>query len=1229
MRHPCFSATAIRLSFVACVLLRLAAPAVGQAPAVTAELPPGRALEREMAGAAAHAYVVRLKKDDFFQVRVEQRGIDVLLRLLDASGAELARMDSPNGKQGPETLTFVPKKSGSFTLEVSSTDAKATKGSYVIKREPSRTATVEDRRRVEVERLFVEATQAMTKQDRSDATLTKLEAALKGWQELGDPYLASRTLWMKALALYYQGRKLLNEGKPQPTLAARAKYLEALEALRGLYTRLTDQPLSVSLSQSERADWQAAVKAYEGLTLDNLAITHHLAKEWQESVNYRKLALAVLGEMRANAEIRASQFFSETSTSFKLTEASDLGSIASTLSSVLNNARESLDYFNRAIAACEEIQKDETYGSQARLQAAVALEGMAQAYLMLDDRPKAIETFERSRSAYRTVPGQQSQEASLLLQIGNVYSSQLDYEKALQNFQEAATIAESSDNKHDRMMILGLIGTTYTFLGKEEEARGYYQQALAILLSPDYLESVRKHRGINGPQSSPAEAKGVDLSSFVKASDEYAQLSAIGLIYQLLGKSEKSLEYFEKALPAAHSTQSQTALRQALSLIGTAYVRLKNWPKAREYYGQVLDLSRQGQQKSDLASDLIDVGYAHLESGNPQEAVRHLNEALLVYQSLGVNDDNILYGNYSTALSHLARAWEALGNRRLAIFYGKQAVNGLQNERQKIHRQKLQMADLDIQRSYLKKNEKPYRRLADWLIADGRIAEAEQVLAMLKEDEYFNYLRRDASEADKLQQRADLTQDEREALTHYNEIADRIAALGREFAELQELLAKNGRLTDEQQRRYDELDAQTKAANHIFQAFLKQLADEFARRTNLTADLQENLALKSDLKHWGAGVVFLYTLVGDDRYRVILTTPHAQTDGKTEIKADKLNAKITAFRAAVQNPAIDPRPLGKELYDILIKPIEKQLDGAKAKTLLWSLDGNLRLLPLAALWDGKQYFGQKYQNVMVTLASRTRLGTAVAPSWRVLGLGVSQPQTIKEPNGTRDLSFKALPAVKTELASIVQSEKSPNGILPGQILLDAEFTEAELKKALLKHYGVIHIASHFSLNAGDSTKSFLLMGDGTALTVSEIKTSEALLFDDVELLTLSACETAVVEKDGSGKEIEGFGYVAQQKGAKAILATLWSVVDESTQLLMSEFYRLRKKNPRLTKAEAMQLAQRALLRGAYKTDDAPSWRRGPVQAAGADKSPSFVRDANAPYAHPCFWSPFVLIGNWR
>ena len=138
--------------------------------------------------------------------------------------------------------------------------------------------------------------------------------------------------------------------------------------------------------------------------------------------------------------------------------------------------------------------------------------------------------------------------------------------------------------------------------------------------------------------------------------------------------------------------------------------------------------------------------------------------------------------------------------------------------------------------------------------------------------------------------------------------------------------------------------------------FLDRITGEFSKAQQ--SDIRENRGLQRELKGWGAGMVALYTIVGEDRYRVILTTPNTQVDGKTEIRAAELNQKVLAFREAVQNPNVDPRPLAQELYNILIKPIEKQLEGAEAKTLVWSLDGTLRYLPLAALFDGKQYLAR-------------------------------------------------------------------------------------------------------------------------------------------------------------------------------------------------------------------------------------------------------------------------------
>ena len=149
------------------------------------------------------------------------------------------------------------------------------------------------------------------------------------------------------------------------------------------------------------------------------------------------------------------------------------------------------------------------------------------------------------------------------------------------------------------------------------------------------------------------------------------------------------------------------------------------------------------------------------------------------------------------------------------------------------------------------------------------------------------------------------------------------------------------------------------------------------------------------------------------------------------------------------------------------------------------------------------------------------------------------------------------------------------------------------------------------IGPGDDTTSYLLLGgkqsQGQRLTLAEINDDPDISFNDVELLTLSACNTALTIP-GDGREVDGLGILAQRKGAKAVMATLWSVYDPSTSLLMQTFYRNWTTNTGspLSKAEALRRAQVAFLQGA------------PDQPA-----------SKPPYAHPYYWAPFILIGNWQ
>jgi CHAT domain-containing protein/tetratricopeptide (TPR) repeat protein len=1209
--------------------------AFGQAPQSdeVRVLPPNQLIERGMSEAETHRYRFDLRANEFFQVRVEQKGVDIALKLLDASGNVLATMDSPNSKEGPEILSFITERAGNFMLEVSGLVAKAEKGYYSIRRETARTATERDKRRVDVERLFVEGMTARSKEGQSETAIARFKDALKGWRDLEDSYLiwlTERQLKTIELiaeisipnSLTTEGHKLIREAKPESILSARAKFIEAVEAARKLFKKLGGEDLSDILSIDNRADLKANARMDEVNALRGISNTYDVSKDWQESVNYNKQAIATIREMQQDPEISASKALTSY-VPLKAMEASSLFAIGTTLTSNLDKPQEGLSFDKQALTLWREVQREhEKYRTYAEFQEALILQTMAQSYLDRDDRDKAVGCFEQALTIFKRLPDQKNLEASILLQIGNVYSSQLDYEKARGVWDVALKIYEELGDKPSQASVLGLIGLSYFNVNDEQKAREFFNRELAILLSDDYWESAMKER--SGMSLPDYKSEPSNISVLHKNEFEWQRAISIGNVYTILGDTEKGREYFEKSLALAYATKNQNRIRLSLSFIGSTYERQEKWQEALNYYKQMLEISRLLPGKSNLAGDLSSLAAVNIQVKQWQDASQNATEALLIYQSLGADRSNLFVG-YAGALNLLARAQDGLGNRRLAIFYEKQAVNAIQRERQQ-----LTNLDQQAQRGYLKKNEKPYQRLADWLIAEGRFAQAEQVLAMLKEEEYFDFVRRDADEIKNLSQRVPLNDKEKQLIARYGQLADRVTSIGQEFLKLGEQkreLPEGASLPSEEQKRYDVLSAQLSDANAAFKLFLdKELVAELGTETKIEIEYDRNLQAK--LRKWGTGTVALRTVVTEDRYRVILTTPTVQVDGKTEIKASDLNKKVFAFRDALQHPSVDPRPLAKELYDIIIKPIEKDLRAAGAKTLVWSLDGTLRYIPLAALSpDGKTYLVEQYQNVMITPKTSDDLSGSSA-QWQALGLGVSAAESVANPDKPEErLNFKPLPATKTELMSIVREEKAPEekGVLSGKRYLDNDFTIKNFTDSLTKEtadgkrkYTVVHIASHFRLGSNWSN-SFLLLGNGQALTLEQLNNSPEINFGDVELITLSACNTAFAD-ESNGKEVDSLAEAIQTKSGKAVLATLWSVADTSTSLLMSEFYRLRKENPQLTKAEALQRAQQEMVAGKMK----PSQTRGERR----DTSEADAETATD-YTHPYYWSPFILIGNWR
>ncbi len=266
------------------------------------------------------------------------------------------------------------------------------------------------------------------------------------------------------------------------------------------------------------------------------------------------------------------------------------------------------------------------------------------------------------------------------------------------------------------------------------------------------------------------------------------------------------------------------------------------------------------------------------------------------------------------------------------------------------------------------------------------------------------------------------------------------------------------------------------------------------------------------------------------------------------------------------------------MYNWLLKPAATDLAQSHVKTLVFVLDGLLRNIPMAALYDGKQYLIEKY-------------GIALTPGLQLVNPKPLQSQQLKAIAAGLTESrpgFSALPNVKRELEGI-------HSQIPGSLLLNNEFTSKALQNQVNSlPFSVVHLATHGQFSS-KAEETFIVAWD-KRIYVKElnnlVRTREQNRPEAIELLVLSACETAT----GDNRAALGIAGVAIRAGARSTIASLWNLDDQSTAQLMSKFYQ-ELADKTLTKAEALRRAQLALLQ-------------------------------NPKYQRPMFWAPYILLGNW-
>jgi CHAT domain-containing protein/Tfp pilus assembly protein PilF len=1206
--------------------------AAGQTPAAMArqagKLDVRQSIDRQLGPAQTDVFTVDAAAGQFLHIVVEKKGVDVAAALLDPSGKAVVKMDGPGGASGSMPASLIAARSGAYKVQVSKSPRSGETGRYSIELTELQTPTDQDRTRLKAEKQFLAA--LAKAQNRQTDVLDEYDQAQALWHSLGDTRAealclyqvgivhaaigekeAARNRFNQALALWRAQADPLGEAR---TLVAMAgTYSEPTDApRRRLYLNQAAESFRLGGDQADEADIFMLMAASDALLgeVERARDAYNQALPLLHAVGDQSAIARTLNDLGAvyfsqGENTKALDSVNEALASYrkagnKSGQATALGNLGSVLSRT-GQTQKALASYNEAlvlirvlggasesarestvlleIAKLYKDQGDEKKASQYRDQARAldpaadtattnstfdqpstpaSLIEQGQEDLARDNRPAATKAFTQAVNLSNAT-GSRAVEAQTLEQIGIVFYKRGEMPTALSLYSQALPLYRAAGNRAGEAVTLHNIGSLYLCtIGETHKSVDYFNQELAL------------------------------SRTLGDRAGEARSLQNLGVVNKLEGRTQEALDEYKQALDVWRALNDRAGQGTVLMFIGHLYSALQEQRMAARYYNQALALIG-GSANVGNAQTRSWLGRAYADLGEKAGALGNYTQALSLARELS---NPAIQGD---TLGNLMDYWAGEANSGLAIFFGKQAVNQFQNMRRNIAG-----LDQETRDSYLNLVSKNYRKLADLLIAQGRLSEAEQVLALLKEQEFYDYVRRDSAQTP-VNGGASLTTQEAEADRRSREILDNLAPLGTEH---RTLITKSVR-TDQETRRLVEIEKDLQRGNQAFKKYLDQLPMQFSAKPTSVSELREDAGLMADLSELPPGTVMIFALVADDRIREILRTPDIQKAYEYPIRVEDLNRKVQSFRDAVQDPHADPRPIAEELYKILIGPMEKDLRAAKAKTLMWSLDGTLRYLPLAALYDGKRYLIEDFRVSVMTLATRSRMKDHPDPEWKAAGFGVTKAFE----------GAPALPSVPAELAGIIATKPGDRGVLAGEVKLDGDFTRDAMHDTLLKGYPVVHIATHFRFEPGNVAQSFLLLGDGGHFSLADLETSVPL-FGGVQLLTLSACNTGV----GDGAEVEGFGTLAQQQGAKAVIASLWPVADESTSRLMQEFYRIRESSPGLSKLEALQRAQLELLNGVVRAE--------PVGAADRGVRPPGEGQQTTSYTHPYFWAPFFLMGNW-
>ena len=471
-------------------------------------LVPGARIERELAGGETHAYQVTLASGQYAHAVVEQQGIDVVVKVFGPDGKQIAEVDSPNGIQGAEPISWVAAVAGAYRLEVSSFDKGAKAGRYETKLVELRMAVQDDRERMALEQVYQEGKTLLAQgtKESIEAGIGKYEEAQRLSQNLGDYPRA-------VLLLNTLGERLLSLGLPQ-------------RALSGL-----SLALSISRSHGDRTG--------ESTAINNIAVAYALLGESQKALEHFQQALPLaravgdrtleattltnigyinerLGEYQQAAESYRQALSAYRAAGDRSGEATALNNLG-TLHYSLGEVQKALDYGQQALALRREIGE--------RLGMAISLHNIGAIYGTMGDYERALRDFHQALPIFRALVDREG-ETRTLISIGDIYNAQGEYQRALDTFHQALPLIQSAGDRDGEASIRYSLGMAYLRLGDWRKSLEHYEQSVSL-----------------------ARAVGNRII-------EAMALNYLGFAYETGGEKQRALDHYIHAMTLARAIRS-------------------------------------------------------------------------------------------------------------------------------------------------------------------------------------------------------------------------------------------------------------------------------------------------------------------------------------------------------------------------------------------------------------------------------------------------------------------------------------------------------------------------------------------------------------------------------------------------------------------------------------------------------------------------------------------------